>query len=342
MRIAIVGRGAVGSFLGAILALGGEEVLLVGRGNAAAARHTLDLAERDGGVRRASVRTAGSAALDAIGAPDLAILAVKQPTLPDAIASIARWPEAPTLTIQNGIGAEALVSAARPDAPLIAGALTAAVSLAATDRVVRLRAGGIGLAAATESARTLVGPVAERFERGGLRAVVVDDAAALKWSKLVANLIGNATSALLDVDPAEVYADPRLFAIERRQLTEALAVVDALGLSLVALPGADVRLLGLALRLPPPVARPILQRVVAGGRGGKSPSLRLHLRGDDAAQPSEVGWLNGAVAAEGARLGIPTPVNAALARLVEEAAADPDRRRFLHARPDRLAPEVEP
>ncbi len=144
----------------------------------------------------------------------------------------------------------------------------------------------------------------------------------MKWSKLLANLVGNATSALLDLDPADVYADPRLFAVERRQLCEALAVMGALGLRPVALPGADTRLLALAVRLPPAVARPLLRRVVAGGRGGKSPSLRLTLRGPDRrARATEAAWLNGAVAEEGARLGLPVPVNAALARLVGETAA---------------------
>jgi hypothetical protein len=38
------------------------------------------------------------------------------------------------------------------------------------------------------------------------------------------NLVGNATSALVDADPAEVYANRELFAIERRQLLETLAV----------------------------------------------------------------------------------------------------------------------
>ncbi|HET7028312.1 MAG TPA: 2-dehydropantoate 2-reductase N-terminal domain-containing protein, partial [Candidatus Limnocylindrales bacterium] len=298
MRVVVVGRGAVGSFLGATLALGGEEVVLAGRGDwpiEPPAR--LAIVERDGTVRETTVRTIGAASLGTLGEPDLVILAVRQPSLPDGLRSIEGWPATATLTVQNGIGAEELVGAARPLAPLVAASLTASVALDGEGRVRRLRAGGIALAGVGGVARTLAAPLAGRFDRGGLRAVVVDDPAAMKWSKLIANLVGNATSAILDIDPGAVYADPRLFAIERRQLAEAVAVVDAMGLRLVALPGADVRLLALALRLPRSVGRPILQRVVARGRGGKSPSLRQHLADDDVAQPSEVAWLNGAVAA---------------------------------------------
>jgi len=51
----------------------------------------------------------------------------------------------------------------------------------------------------------------------------------MKWSKLLANLIANATGAILDMDPDAIYADRRLFGVERRQLLETLAVMTALG-----------------------------------------------------------------------------------------------------------------
>jgi 2-dehydropantoate 2-reductase len=64
------------------------------------------------------------------------------------------------------------------------------------------------------------------------------------------------------------------------------------------------------------------------------PSLRLHLR--HAEGPTEVRWLNGAVAEAAARTGIAAPVNGRLAALVDEAAADPERRAWFRGRPGRL------
>ena len=158
----------------------------------------------------------------------------------------------------------------------------------------------------------------------------------MKWSKLLGNLVGNATSAILDMDPGDIYADPRTYPIERRQLHEAVAVMKALGLRPVSLPGADVSLLLRGLALPVAIGRPIVSRAIAGARGGKSPSLRLHVRIQDAGVPTEARWLNGAVADAGARTGTPTPVNAGLAALVDECAADAGRAAWFAGRPDRL------
>jgi 2-dehydropantoate 2-reductase len=109
----------------------------------------------------------------------------------------------------------------------------------------------------------------------------------------------------------------------------------AQGIAVVALPGANVPLLALGVRLPAALSRRILARVVGGARGGKSPSLRLHLRGGEPG-PSEVAWLNGAVARAGAAQGVPTPVNDALAALVDAATVDPDLAASLAAEPSRI------
>jgi 2-dehydropantoate 2-reductase len=161
----------------------------------------------------------------------------------------------------------------------------------------------------------------------------------MKWSKLLANLVGNATSAILDMDPAAIYADRRTYAIERRQLLEALAVMRALGLKPVRLPGADVGMLLRGIRLPPVIGRRLVARGIGGARGGKSPSLRLHVRGGGSG-PTEVRWLNGAVAEAGSRTGVPTPVNGALATIVDEVAADPARATYFAGWPDRLADAI--
>ena len=337
MRVVVVGPGAVGSFLAGTLALGGAEVILAGRGSAEPEPSEIAIHGPGRDHAQGRLRRAGIGAAIRSEPPDAVVLAVRQPDLPTALASIEAWPAVPTVTVQNGIGAEALVAEARPNAPLLAASLTASVALGPDGAVRRLTRGGIGLSAVAANARPTAHALAAAFDRGALRVRVYRDAAAMKWSKLLANLVGNATSALLDLDPADVYADPRLFPIERGQLREALAVIRALDLRPVALPGADARLLALAVRLPPLLAHPILARAVAGGRGGKSPSLRLALgRAGDEVGETEVRWLNGAVARDGRRLGIPTPVNAALADLVEEAAADPERRSTLRGDPDAL------
>jgi 2-dehydropantoate 2-reductase len=171
----------------------------------------------------------------------------------------------------------------------------------------------------------------------------------MKWSKLLANLIANATGAILDMDADEIYRDPRLFAIERRQLLETLDVMGQLGLKPVRLPGAAVPWLARAVRLPAWLGRPILSRIVGGARAGKLPSLRVHVRAVESGtppvtavegEPTEVRWMNGAVARFGIVTAVPTPVNHLLTELVDEVSADPARRAALRHNPERLLAEL--
>ena len=346
MLIAVVGAGAVGSLLAGCLASAGHGVLLVRRiGPEEPVAGSLRLLTPDRGPRDVRVFRAGVAALrrpDPLGAGrlDAAVLAVKRFDLDAAIAALGAWPELPVVTVQNGVGAEEQVLARRPATRLVAASLTSAVEMGDRGEARWLTRGGIGLAAwnGGAPAEALARALAAAFGAGGMRAAVLRDPVAMKWSKLVANLVGNATGALLDMDVRAIYADPSLYEIERRQAFEALAVMRTLRLAPVALPGADVRLLLAAYRSPAPVARLLLARVLGGARGEKMPSLRLALRAG--AERTEVAWLNGAVASVGARAGVPVPVNATLSRLLQEAAEDPSRRDWLRGRPDRLVDEV--
>ena len=345
MRVLIVGAGAVGSFLGWAVAAGGGHVTLVRRGQPAAPAVPLSLARADGAdpadparepVEVAAVPSVEAAAAAPVG-PDLVIVAVRQYDLAAALESLRALPGTPVLTAQNGVGAEDAALAARPGVPLVAASVTASVERDPDGTLRWLRRGGVGLAPLGAGAGGPLTELAAILRRAGIRVVVRRDAAAMKWSKLVANLVGNATSGLLDLEPRAVYGDPRLFALEQAQLREALAVMRALGLRPVNLPGAPVRLLAVAIGLPAPLSRAILRRVVGSARGGKDPSLRGAVA---AGGTTEVGWLNGAVARAGAEAGVPTPVNAALARLVADAATDNDRRAWFRHRPDRLLAEV--
>ncbi|HSW40931.1 MAG TPA: 2-dehydropantoate 2-reductase N-terminal domain-containing protein, partial [Patescibacteria group bacterium] len=297
-RVAVLGAGAVGTLLGGLLASSGASVILLDPRVEPDAGDEIVINAPDG--RRVVARVGRAATPAALAfAPDLAVLAVKTFDLAGALDDLRAWPGTPVVTIQNGVGAEDLVGAARPGVGHVAGSLTAPVERLGAHEVRWRGRGGIGLAPVAGAVDDLVDELVRTFTAAGLPARRLADAGAMKWSKLVVNLIGNAISALADRDPGEIYASPALFDLERRQLLEALAVMRAQGTRVVALPGANVPLLALGVRLPTPVSRRILARVVGGARGGKSPSLRLHLRGR-VPGPSEVAWLNGAVARAGA------------------------------------------
>ncbi len=329
----VVGGGSVGTLIAWALATSGRDVAIVRRRHEGLPR-SAELTVTDPDGQATTARVAELARPADLGAePDVIVFAVKMFDLVAAVESCEVWPEAIGLTVGNGVGAEEIVASARIG-PLIAGSVTASVEPTDERAVTRLNRGGVALAPVRGDVEAALAALVAAFRAAGLRARRVGDARTMKWSKLVANLVGNASSAILDASPADVYADAAAFDLERRQLLEALAVMRALGLRPVALPGADVRLLATGIRLPRALARPVLRRIVSGARGGKEPSLRLHVRTDEG--PSEAAWLNGAVARAATALGRRAPVNACLARIVDEVAADPERAAWFRGRPDRL------
>jgi 2-dehydropantoate 2-reductase len=88
-------------------------------------------------------------------------------------------------------------------------------------------------------------------------------------------------------------------------------VMRALVLQPVSLPGYPVPLFAWALcSLPAWLLRPIFQRVIVPGRGGKMPSLHIDL--SKGKGKSEVEYLNGAVVRYAQELGLDAPVNRTL------------------------------
>jgi 2-dehydropantoate 2-reductase len=243
---------------------------------------------------------------------------------------------ATVLTLQNGVGNEETLAAALGPGAVRAGAFTISVSLPAPGTVVRHTAkGGFGLA---PYAGEDIAPLVERFRSTGLPVVVARSHRVLKWSKLLLNMLGNAQSALLDLTPAAIFADPSLFAIERRAFREARAAMRAAGIGLVDLPAYPVRALAAALSLPAPLAQRLLARRLGGGRGTKMPSLWIDLH--EAKGRSEVTWYNGAVVALGQAHGVLTPVNDALHRTLAALIADPARWPDFRGQPGRWLAEV--
>ena len=149
------------------------------------------------------------------------------------------------------------------------------------------------------------------------------------------NLIGNATSAILDMTVAELFADQRTSAVELAMLRECLAVMRVLKYGVVDLPSVPVRALAFAAgRLPNFLAQPALRRGVAAGRGNKMPSFHIDLHSGRGR--TEVRWLNGAVARRGAERGVPTPVNQALTNTLEALSEGKLNKEAFRRRPDAL------
>lgn len=320
MNVWVYGAGAVGSLLGGRLATAGERVTLLCR-----AAHAQAIRERGLRIEMPDGARTEIGNLDVVTElaaaprdPDLVLVTVKGDRTQAAAEEIAACAprRARVLSFQNGVGHEETLAARLGGERVLACATTIAASLVAPGHVVQHNRGGVGIAPWSGADPA---PIAAALATAGLRTRVYARALDLKWSKLLLNLLGNATAAIVDQPPEAIYADPQLFAIDRRAFLEALDVMPVLRVDVVDLPGFPVRLLARVMRLPGPLVRPLLRWRMATGRGGKLPSFLADLR--RGAPRLEVAYVNGAVARAAAQAGLAAPANAKITTLLEEIAS---------------------
>ena len=317
MKFLFLGAGAIGTYVGGSLAAAGHEVAFIEQPAPAAdiARDGLVVETVSGKreVRDVTLFTDGREALDA-GGWDVLVFALKSFDTASAVdVLVGTGREAPTiLSLQNGVDNEPTIAARLGSDKVIAGTVTTAIAKPGIGHVVEERHRGIGIA----QGHPLSTPLTDALNDARLGARTFPSAGAMKWSKLLTNLQGSATSAILDLPVGEVFSDKRLLAVETASLRECVAVMRALGHQPVDLPGTPVRLLAWAVgTLPQTVTRPIFTRFLGGSRGHKMPSLHIDLHAGRGR--SEVSWLHGAVVRHGRAVGVPTPVNAVLTEVLD-------------------------
>ncbi len=312
MKVYVVGAGAVGRYLGELLRGTGNDVTYAPRDP--------DAVER----------------VDA----DIAIVAVKAYDTPGAIDTLRRAlgaaPAAVIVTPQNGVGNEELLAEAFGADHVMACALTVPVEMDRDGKPIAANGGGIAFAPVdTASSHNWI---LAAFGATGLPVIAASNYRSLKWSKLVLNVVANASCAILNVLPDRLVHLGDAFDLEIRQIREVRAVMRALKIPAIDLPRYPVRLLQNVAALPSPLARAILARRIAVARGTKAPSLLLDVRA--MRNRTEIDYLNGAVARAARDAGVAAPVNTVLARAVSDIAHMPQLWAKYRERPDALAADV--
>jgi 2-dehydropantoate 2-reductase len=319
MNILIIGAGAIGGFIGGQLAAQ-HNVTLFDRAPLVDTVRARGLRIVEPKSQHIVTNLAAFTSLEDIFTQtphfDLAIVCVKAFDTAAAIQTLRPYAERIDrfLTPQNGVSNEDLLAAAFGRSKIISGTVLNPITVPEMG-VVRLeKAGrGIGLAPVEGS----IGAYVNVIRATQMPVHIYADYRAMKWSKLILNLIGNATSAILDMPTRETFADKRVFKVEVAMLREALAVMRARAIGTVNLPGSPVRLLAFGVHFAPIfLLQLILQPMVAGGRGDKPPSLLVDIRSGKA--QSEIDELNGAIVRAGKSIGLKTPVNAALLGILHD------------------------
>ena len=312
MRIGVVGAGAVGGAIAALLARGGHDVEVTARGE------HLEAMRRGGLQLRGAWGnfTADVTANDVLTrGPELAIVATKAQ---DAVAAIrqniALLRGVPVVLIQNGLEGLMSARAAAPRSDFIGGLAMFASSYLSPGAITVTTSGPLYLGGDAAE-----GDVPALYAQSVLAQVmgtkVVPNFTGAQWTKLVVNMV-NALPAITGLYAQEVIADRRLRRIFTASLRETVRVGLATGVRFESLQGLTHARLRLLARRPLWAGQvvPVLMRVRLGPVPNPGSTLQSIRRG----QPTEIDFLNGAVVRAADAVGADAPVNALLQALVHE------------------------
>jgi 2-dehydropantoate 2-reductase len=307
----VLGAGAVGGTLAALLARAGHDVEVTARGENLAAIRLEGLRLEGGwGEYLAHVRAAETLA----AAPELAILATKAPDAAAALdASAAALAGVPLLVVQNGLGGLDAAEHA-PSSPVLAGLALFASSYVGPGHVLVTGKNPLVIGAADGTPKEVLDRVVSVLG-GALPVEVTHDIRGAQWTKLLINHI-NAIPAITGLSVQEVVADNGLRRVMTASMRESVRIARRIGVrfgSMQGVPGRVLELIGTV----PLWAGAAFPRLLAR-RMGSVPNPGSTLQSIRRGQLTEIDFLNGAVVDAAREHGLPSPVNSAIVDMVHE------------------------
>jgi 2-dehydropantoate 2-reductase len=305
MKFAILGAGAIGAYVGARMALAGQDVTLFARGP-----HLRAMQERGVRVRSAAgdfeahPKIAGD--LEAIGPVDVVVLGVKAHSLPDLAPRLRPLLHAETAVVstQNGIPwwyfqrwpgpweglilervdpGGGIARAIEPER-VIGSIVYFSTEIIEPGVIRHIEGNRISLGEPDGTRSERLRKIAETWIAAGLRCPLTTRLRHEIWVKILGNLAFNPISALTRATLAEMIRDPEVNAVARAIMAEAECVAAKLGMEL-------------------PVS--IDQRLAGAEKVGEHKTSML--QDLEAGRPLEIEAIAGSVVELGERLGLSMP-----------------------------------
>jgi 2-dehydropantoate 2-reductase len=250
MRIAIVGAGAIGTWLGVRLANAGQDVSVLARGETLAAvrQHGLRLVI-GGGTRTATV-TVSNRASD-LGTQDLVVLAVKGQALPSVSESVAAllgkdtaiysamngvpwWffhglPVASAATSLSSIDPDGRVSQSMPPAQVLGGVVHASCSVQTPGCAVHKSGNGLIIGEPAGGTSSRLEAVVAALRAADFDVTVSSQIQKDIWYKLWGNMTMNPISAMTAATSDLILDDPLVSAFILRVMVEAAEIGARIG-----------------------------------------------------------------------------------------------------------------
>lgn len=310
MRVAVIGAGAVGGTIAALLDRGGHDVEVTARGENLAAIRADGLA-LSGAWGDHVARVESNETLTR--APRLAIVATKALDAEVALRENAEWLRGiPIVVVQNGLRAITTAQGVLPHSDVVGGLALFAASYLSP-----------GVVAVTTDGRTYLGNDGNGLDVQYAAGILGDvmpvtmtlNFAGAQWSKLIVNQI-NALPAITGLSAQATIAHGGLRRVLTRSMREAVGVGVLAGIRFAKLQGLSNRILR-TFRVLPIWLGQVLPMVMKW-RMGPTPNPGSTLQSIRRGQKTEIDYLNGAIVDAAVAAGRIAPVNAALVAMVHE------------------------
>ena len=314
MRIAVLGAGSIGGYLGGALLASGADVILIGRARMQARLREFGMTLTDSGGARLTLAPGSipfSEDAAALAAADLILVTVKSADTPEAAALIGRHasPGSLIISLQNGIGNVQCLRSALPGWPVLAAMVPFNVVQLDAGRLHRGTAGEVMIETSPALERWL--PL---FAAARLPLQQQNDFDAIQWGKLLINL-NNAVNALSGV-PLKTQLSQRAYrCCLAAMIDEGRAVLEAAGIRPAKVVRLGPRVLPGVLRLPDMLFARLAAQMLK-----IDPEARSSMWEDlEAGRRTEIDYLNGAIVGLAAASGRSAPINARMVALVRAA-----------------------
>lgn len=297
MRIAIVGAGAMGTLLAALLSRSKEEIWALDINKERAAKIM-----RQGiaveGLSNFKANIKAAADPQEIGPVDLAIICVKSYHTKEAMAFAKPLISSKTmvLTLQNGFGNVEVISEIVGSDKVLGGVTNAGATLIDHAKV-RYAGKGETVIGSLDGRITIeMRYIRELFNKVGLETKISRDIKGLIWSKLIINVGINALTAITRLNNGSLVEFDGTRKIMREAVTEAVKVAKRKRVKLI---------------FDDPLAK--VEAVCEATSGNISSMLADVL----SKKRTEIEFINGVIVRQGQEMGIATPINAILVDLVK-------------------------
>jgi 2-dehydropantoate 2-reductase len=313
--IGVAGAGSIGCFVGGMLAAAGHRVALLARPRMIGEieRHGLRLTSHEGLDRIIAATQMTLSDDPAIFADaSLVLVTVKSADTPEIADLIARHApaDAVIVSLQNGIGNASVLRRHLPGRRVLAGMVPFNVISPGEGRIHRTTTGDIVIE--QDEAGT-----AARLSVPGLKMRASDDIAGVQWGKLLVNL-NNALNALSGLPLSRQLAQRGWRQLFADQIAEALAALEAEGISPVSSTPIPPRWMPPLLRLPDAIFEILLGRTMKIDPEARSSMWEDLQRG----RRTEVDYLQGLIVEIAGRHGLPAPLSSRIVALIRAAETE--------------------